>query len=147
MKEKLLIYHGDPCTMRLYDAAIQTLVDARSRGQWHCGLYGECIGFPPPGFGCVQLAGLRLARYVLEFYSEASAETLAMEVEEFRRKATLPPESVKAYIDTAEYNYRLITDPELVVERVAAFARAVLDLKPGERVPRSSEETVDLIAS
>jgi hypothetical protein len=43
---------------------------------------------------------------------------------------------VEAYIDTAEYGYRRIYDPNLVVERVWEYARAALDLKEGERAPR-----------
>jgi hypothetical protein len=43
---------------------------------------------------------------------------------------------VEAYIDTAEYSYRRITDPDLVVQRVSEYARAALDLEEGERVAR-----------
>jgi hypothetical protein len=43
---------------------------------------------------------------------------------------------VEAYIDTAEYGYRRIYDPEIVVQRVWEYARAVLALEHGERVPR-----------
>jgi len=82
-----------------------------------------------------------MARYVIQFYSEATEETLAMEREQFRRRAPLPPKQVEAYIDTPEFDYRHITDPDLVVQRVWEYARAVLDLKPGERIFRSPEET------
>jgi hypothetical protein len=81
-----------------------------------------------------------MARYVLQFYSEASEEALAMEKDQFRRRAPLPPKRVETYIDTPEYNYRRITDPDLVVQRVWEHAQAVLDLKPGERIFRASEE-------
>jgi hypothetical protein len=81
-----------------------------------------------------------MARYVLQFYSEASEEALALERDQFQRRAPLPPKRVEAYIDTPEYNYRRITDPDLVVQRVWEYARAVLDLQPGERVFRASEE-------
>jgi hypothetical protein len=86
------------------------------------------------------VAGAAMARYVIQFYSEATEETLAMEREEFRRRAPLPPEQVEAYVDTSERGYQRIADPELVVQRVWEYARAVLDLKPGERVFRSAEE-------
>jgi hypothetical protein len=36
--------------------------------------------------------------------------------------------------------YERITDPEIVVERVADDARRVMDLKPGEVIFRSPEE-------
>lgn len=81
-----------------------------------------------------------MARFVLQFYSEATEQTLALEVEEFHRKGPLPPKQVEAYVDTPDYGYRHITDPEVVVQRVADYARMVLDLKPGERVFRSPEE-------
>jgi hypothetical protein len=83
-----------------------------------------------------------MARCVLQFYTQASEETLALDREFFRRRGPLPPKDVKAYIDTAEHGYRRITDPELVVQRVWEFARAALDLKEGERVlrePRSPQ--------
>jgi Mg2+/Co2+ transporter CorC len=48
------------------------------------------------------VAGLKVARDVLKFYSEATEQTLLMEVEEFRRKAPLPPDSAIACIDTPD---------------------------------------------
>ena len=90
--------------------------------------------------GCVQLAGAALARYVIQSYSETSEDMLATEREEFRRRVPLPPQQVEAYIDTSERGYQGITDPEQVVQRVWEHARAVLDLKPDERVFRSAEE-------
>ncbi len=140
MKEKLLIFQGDPCSMRLDDPSIQTVSDAQARGQRQCRFQQDHTRCSPPRFGCIQAAGLNVARFVLQFYSEATEETLAMEVEEFRRKGPLPPKQVEAYVDTPDYGYRHITDPEVVVQRVADYARMVLDLKPGERVFRSPEE-------
>lgn len=140
MKERLLIFRADPCTMRLDDPTIQTVSDARARGPTPCRYDLDRTRCSPPRFGCVQVAGLKVAQYVLEFYSEATERTLAMEVGEFRRRAPLPPESLEAYVDTSDYNYRHITDPELVVERVADYARKVLDLKPGELILRSPED-------
>jgi len=74
---------------------------------------------------------------VLQFYTQASEETLALDREFFRRRGPLPPKDVEAYIDTAEYGYRRIYDPNLVVERVWEYARAALDLKEGEQVLRA----------
>jgi hypothetical protein len=88
------------------------------------------------------VAGLKVARYVLLFYYEASERTLELEVTKFQEQAPLPPEQVEAYVDTPEYGHRRITDPQLVVQRVLEFAGAVLDLKPGERIFRSSEEAL-----
>jgi hypothetical protein len=140
MKEKRLIYQGDPCSMHLTNPEIQTLDDVRAHGPSTCRYYSNRVLCSPPRFGCVQAAGLKVARYVLEFYSEATEETLLMEVEEFRRRALLPPDSVIAYIDTPDRGYRRITDPEIVVERVTDYARKTLDLKPGEVIFRSPEE-------
>jgi hypothetical protein len=141
MKDKCFIYYGNPCVICLADPAIQSFEDAEKRGGKPCQFYPERRECSPPSFGCVQVTGAAMARYVIQFYSEATEETLAVEREEFRRRAPLPSEQVEAYIDTSEHDYQQITDPELVVQRVWEYARAVLDLKPGERVFHSAEET------
>ncbi len=140
MKEKLLIYQGDPCNMALDEPAVQTVKDAQARGQKRCKYYYERELCSPPRFVCVRMAGLKVAQHVLSFYSEVTEETLAMEIEEFRKGAPMPPRWVEAYIDTPEYSSQKITDPELVVQRVADYARKVLDIKPGEKTFRSSED-------
>ncbi|KPK48179.1 MAG: hypothetical protein AMJ77_00690 [Dehalococcoidia bacterium SM23_28_2] len=140
MKDKAFIFYGNPCTICLADAEVQSFEDAK-KGDWKpCPFYREGRGCSSSSCGCIQLAGVKMARYVLQFYSEASEEALAIEKAEFQRRAPLPPKRVEAYIDTPEYNYRRITDPELVVQRVWEYAQAVLDIKPGERVFRASEE-------
>lgn len=141
MKEKSLIFQGNPCIMPIGEPGVQTMKDLQERGLVICEYYDHRHECSPPRFGCVRIAGIKVARYLLLFYNEASDRTLAMELETFRRRAPLPPEKVEAYIDTPEYSYRKIKDPELAVERVAEYARAVLDMMPGERVFRSSEET------
>lgn len=147
MKDTRLIRQWDPCWSDLSDPAVQSLEDARARGPTRCRYYEERTKCWSPRFRCVQLAGVKVARYVLEFYTEASDRTLAMEMEEFRRRAPLPPHQVDAYIDTPDYLYRQIADPDLVVQRVWAYASAVLDLKPQERVFRSTEEQAPSDAS
>ena len=142
MKDKLLIYQGDPCTTRLADPLIRTLDDAGEKGVELCRYYGNRRQCSLPRFGCVQVAGLKVARYVLLFYSEASERTLSMEVQEFGRRAPLPPENLEAYIDTSDHDYRRITDPELVTKHVREYAEAVLDFGPGERIFRNAEEPV-----
>jgi len=141
MKDKCFIYYGNPCVICLADPAVQSFEDAERRGGKPCEFYPERRECSPPSFGCVALAGTAMARYVIQFYSEATEETLAMEREEFRRRAPLPPGQVEAYIGPSEQSGQRITDPEQVVRRVWEYARAVLDLKPGERVFRSAEET------
>ena len=141
MKDKCFIYYGNPCVICLADPAVQSFEDAEKGGGRSCQFYPERRECSPPSFGCVQLAGAAMARYVIQFYSEATEDTLAMEREEFRRRAPLPPGQVEAYIDPSEQGYQRITDPEQVVRRVWEYARAVLDLKPGERIFRSAEET------
>jgi len=140
MKDKAFIFYGNPCTICLADREVQNFEDAKKRGWTPCPFYREGRGCSSSSYGCVQVAGIKMARYVLQFYSEASEEALAMEKDQFRRRAPLPPKRVETYIDTPEYNYRRITDPDLVVQRVWEHARAVLDLKPGERIFRASEE-------
>ncbi len=140
MKDKALIYQGNPCTMCLDAPGIQTLEDIRSAGTRYCQYYAHRYACSPPSFGCIQVAGLKVARYVLLFYYEASERTLRMEVTKFQEQAPLPPEQVEAYVDTPEYGHRYITDAQLVVQRVTEFASAVLDLKLGERIFRSPEE-------
>lgn len=140
MKEKQLIYQGDPCSMQLTNPEIQSLDDVRAHGPSLCRYYSDRKLCSAPRFGCIQAAGLKVARYVLQFYSQATEETLLMEVEEFRKRAQLPPDGAIAYVDTPEWGYRRITDPEFVVARVKDYARRVLDLKPGEVIFRSPEE-------
>jgi len=136
MKDKCFIYYGNPCTACLPDSEVRSFEDAQRRGPRSCPLLGEREKCSPPRFGCVAVAGARMARCVLQFYTQASEETLALDREFFRRRGPLPPKDVEAYIDTAEYGYRRITDPDLVVQRVWEYARAALDLQEGERVPR-----------
>lgn len=137
MKDKCFIYYGNPCTACLTDSEVRTFEDAQRHGPRSCPFLGEREKCSPPRFGCVAVAGARMARCVLQFYTQASEETLALDREFFRRRGPLPPKDVEAYIDTAEHGYRRITDPELVVERVWEFARAALDLKEEERVLRA----------
>jgi len=98
----------------------------------------------PPRFDCIKLAGLRVVRSVLQFYDEATEQNLAIEIEQFFRKGPLPPEQVGAYVDTPDYGHRYVTDPGIVVQRVADYARKVLDLKPGERVARCTKDPLNL---
>ncbi len=137
MKEKLLIYQADPCLMSLEDPAIQTVSDAQ--GQTRCRYYAERQLCSPPRFDCVKVAGLRVARRVLECHGESTEQTLALEIEHLDRTTPLPPEQLEAYVDTSEFGCRYITDPGLVLQRVADYARKVLDLKPGERIFRSTK--------
>jgi len=140
MKDKAFIFYGNPCTICMADPQLQSFEDAKRRGWTPCPFYREGRGCSSSSYGCVQLAGIKMARYILQFYTEASEETLAMEKEQFQRRAPLPPKRVEAYIDTPDHNYRRITDPDLAVQRVWEYARSVLDIKPGERVFRASEE-------
>ena len=141
MKDKAFIFYGNPCTICLADPQVRDFEDAKKAGGTPCPFYREGRGCSSSAScGCVQLAGVKMARYVLQFYSEASEEALDLEKEQFRRRAPLPPKRVEAYIDTPDYNYRRITDPDLVVQRVWEYARAVLDIKPGERIFRATVE-------
>jgi heterodisulfide reductase subunit C len=136
MKDKCFIYYGNPCTACLTNPEVRSFEDAQEHGPRPCPLLDEKEKCSPPRFGCVAVAGARMARCVLRFYTQASEVTLALDRDFFRRRGPLPPKDVEAYIDTAEYGYRRITDPDMIVRRVWEYARAVLDLKNGERVPR-----------
>ena len=144
MKEKLLIFQGDPCLMCLDDPSIQTVTDAQAHGQIRCKYYSDQHSCSPPRFGCVRMAGLRVARRVLQDYREATELNLAMQIERFGRTEPLPPDQVEAYVDSPDYGFRYITDPGLVLQQVADYAHKVLDLKPGERVSRSKKDPLNL---
>ncbi len=144
MKEQLLIYQGDPCLMCLDDPSIQTVSDSRAHGQIRCKFFSDRKSCSPPRISCIKLAGLRDARSVLEFYDAATEKNLGLEIEQFFHKGPLPPEQMEAYVDTPDYGCRHITDPGLVAQRVADYARKVLDLKPVERVPRSTKDPLNL---
>lgn len=137
MKDKCFIYYGNPCTACLTAPDVRSFEEAQRHGPRPCPLLEEREKCSPPRFGCVAVAGARMARCVLQFYTQASEGTLALDRDFFRRRGPLPPKDVEAYIDTAEYGYRRITDPNAVVQRVWEYARAVLDLKSGEQVPRA----------
>jgi hypothetical protein len=145
MKEKDLLYRVDLCRTHLEDPTLKTLRNAQARGPELCRYYTDRTRCSAPPFRCVRLTALQVVRNILAFYSEATEQTLAMELDVFRRTAPLPPHGVKAYIDGAEFDYRPITDAELVVQRVSECARQLLDLSPGEKIFRSSEELVSLI--
>jgi hypothetical protein len=136
MKDKCFVYYGNPCTVCLDDPDVQDFEDAKRRGWTPCPFYDERPSCSPPSVGCIAVAGARMARNVLQFYTEASEHTLGMDRDFFRLRAPLPPKQVEAYIDTGEHDHRRITDPDLVVQRVWEYARAALDLEEGERAPR-----------
>jgi hypothetical protein len=134
MKDRCFILHGNPATSALSDPKIQRFEDAERRSVTECPYAADTIRCSPPCFGCVRVAGARMARSVIELYPEASEATLDTEREFFRRRGALPPEAVIAYVDP-DRGFQRITDPDQVVQRVWEYARGVLDLKPGERVP------------
>ncbi len=140
MKDKSFIYYGNPCAMAMANPAIQSIKDLPAGEKSMCSHHTDRSECNSPRFGCVQVAGAKMARYVIEYYTEATEQTLAMEKEYFRRRAPLPPDKLEAYIDVPERNFQHITDPEIIANRVWEYARAVLDLKPGEEIFRDSEE-------
>lgn len=140
MKDARLVLAYDPCVVPLDDPTIQSERDLQGRKIAHCTYYPPRTECSPPRRGCVALAGTRVARHVLQFYSEATARTLALEVERFVQEAPLPPNRLEGYAGPPERGYGLVTDPALVVALVRAYAEAVLSFKAGERVFRSPEE-------
>jgi len=138
MKDRCFILHGNPGSSALSDPEIQSFEDAKRHAIVECPYAADPARCSPPCFACVRVAGARMARAVIQFQPEASEATLALERDRFRRRGALPPEDVMAYVDP-QHGVQRITDPEEVVQRVWEHARAVLDLKPGERVPRSAE--------
>jgi hypothetical protein len=137
MKDRCFILHGNPGTSALSDREIQSFEDAKRHAIVECPRAADPAKCSPPCFACVRVAGARMARAVIQFQPEASGATLALERDRFRRRGALPPQDVMAYVDP-ERGFRQIKNPEEVVQRVWEHARAVLDLKPGERVPRSA---------
>lgn len=140
MKDRFVITHGSPCVIRVGDPAVQSFEDGQVSGLRACPFYPERRDCSPPDAACVHLAGAAMARYVLQFYDEASEETLATELEEFRQRAPMPPDTVKAYVEPQDHELLRIEEPDQVVQHVGDYARAVLNLKPGERVSRSAEK-------
>ncbi len=135
MKDKCFVYYGNPCSSCLSDPQIGSFDEAKRQPVVDCPYASDCARCSPPRFGCVRVAGARMARAVIQFYTEASEETLAMDRDFFRRRAPLPPKSVESYIDP-DRGFQRITDPEQVVQRVWEHARAILQLQPGEHVRR-----------
>lgn len=133
MKDKLFIFYGDPCSCALSDPEIQSFEDANRCSAVECPYASGLSKCPPPSLGCVRLAGARMARAAIHFHTETSERTLALRRDLFRLEGPLPPAEVDAYIDP-DRAFRRITEPEEVVRRVWEHARAILDLKPGERV-------------
>src|SRR3990172_4715260 len=135
MKDRCFIYYGNPCSSCLSDPEIRCFDDATRQAVvecWHSVDPSQCS---PPRYGCIRTAGARMARAVIQFYTEASEETLALDRDFFRRRGPLPGKGVAAYVDP-EHGFRRITDPEEVVQRVWEHARAVLGLRSGEHLRR-----------
>ena len=137
MKDKCFILYGNPETSALSDPEIQSFDDVKRHTVIECPYLATPSQCSPPCFACVRVAGAKMAWKVIQFQPEASEETLALERDSFRRRGALPPEDVMAYVDP-ERGFERITDPEKVVQRVWEHARAVLDLRRGERVPHSA---------
>jgi hypothetical protein len=133
MKDKCFIYYGNPCSNCLSDPEVKSFEDAMQQAVVECPYAADPAQCSPPRFACVRVAGARMARAVIQFYTEASEETLTLDREFFRRRGPLPAQGVEAYVDP-EHGFQRITDPEQVVQRVWEHARAVLGLQAGEHV-------------
>jgi hypothetical protein len=133
MKDKCFIYYGNPCSNCLSDPEVKSFEDAMQQAVVECPYAADRSQCSPPRFACVRVAGARMARAVIQFYTEASEETLALDREFFRRRGPLPGRGVEAYVDP-EHGFQRITDPAQVVQRVWEHARAVLGLAAGEHV-------------
>ena len=133
MKEKCFIYYGNPCSSCLSDPEVKSFEDAMRQAVVQCPYAADTAQCFAPRFACIRVAGARMARAVIQFYTEASEETLALDREFFRRRGPLPGHGVEAYVDP-ERGFQRITDPEQAVQRVWEHARAVLGLQPGEHV-------------
>jgi hypothetical protein len=133
MKDKCFIYYGNPCSSCLSDPEVKSFEDAMRQAVVECPYAADRAQCSPPRFACIRVAGARMARAVIQFYTEASEETLALDREFFRRRGPLPGQGVEAYVDP-ERGFQRITDPEQAVQRVWEHARAVLGLQPGEHV-------------
>lgn len=135
MKEKFLIFYANPCTSALSDPDIQTFEDTQQRDVVACPFAVGAARCLPPRFECVQMEGVRMARAVVHCRAEVSERSLLLQRDLFRRQGRLPGMGVEAYVDP-ERGFELLTEPEDVVQRVSEHARAVLNLKPGERIRR-----------
>jgi hypothetical protein len=135
MKERDFILDYDPCGGLAANPDIQSFEDAMRQAAIGCPYAAVADECSPLRFGCIREAGARMARHVIQFCTEASDESLSLARDFFRLRGPLPPTAVEAYVDP-DRGFELLTDPEEVVQRVWEYARAVLDLKPGERVPR-----------
>jgi hypothetical protein len=133
VKDKCFIYYGNPCSSCLADPEVKTFEEAMRQAIVECPYAAEHAQCSPPRFACIRVAGARMARAVIQFYTEASEETLALDREFFRRRGPLPGQVVEAYIDP-DHGFQRVTDPALVVQRVWEHAHAVLGLESGEHV-------------
>ena len=77
MKDKRFIYYGDPCAMAMANPAIQSFGDLPAGEKTVCSHHTDRSECANPQFACVQVAGAKMARYVIEFYTEATEHTLA----------------------------------------------------------------------
>jgi hypothetical protein len=133
MKDRSFIYYGNPCSSCLSDPEVKSFADAMRQAVVACPYAADPAQCSAPRFACIRVAGARMARAVIQFYTEASEETLALDREFFRRRGPLPGHGVVAYVDP-EHGFKRIADPEQVMQRVWEHARAVLGLQPGEHV-------------
>ena len=97
MKDKSFIYYANPCTTPMDDPTFQKSEDAVAHPTPPCPLYPNRQECAAPDHACIHLAGAAMARYVIQFYSEANEATLAMERDQFAKRAPLPPNWKSAY--------------------------------------------------
>lgn len=123
MRDKELVMDGSPCTENFFDKSLQTAGEAKRRGPTECQNYGACeVG--KGKLHCIMLAGIEVARVCI-----SNEKPVDLEIREFHGQEDLRPPHFTGYIKIEDGKEIILTDWGEICNKVAKFAKLVLDLR------------------
>lgn len=129
MREKSLIKKGSPCDIDFLDKDIQSLSDAKKKGQVFCPNLKQCQELNTP-IGCSRRVAQEMADFILERLESnlSLEEAIQREKEDYLRLA--PAE--KLWV-CRNGKWQVVQGGGNVVEDIIAFALIILDRQPCEQ--------------
>lgn len=136
MREKSLIKEGSPCDIDFLDKDIQSLSDAKKKGQVFCPNLKQCLELKTP-IGCSRRIAQEMADFILERLESnlSLEEAIQREKEDYLRLAPAGELWV-----CRNGKWQVVQGEEgNVVEDIVAFALIILDRQPCEQRPFTKE--------
>ncbi len=128
MRNQKLIKKGNPCSINYEEKEIQSAMDPKNRV---CPNIEECSKrSESESIHCYRRLAQQMARFI--FGNINSFESAVQE--ERQRFLETYPNNVKFWVCRDE-KWQIIKGKENVIDDIVAFARVIIDLKPGERRP------------